>query len=329
MIYIYISVLENRAPLLQVCVLLTELGIKLKMEMIMHCSTHRSSSIQSGDWLSHLGDMRDDSAEILFQSFLQGVLVNSSGMGRDVCCLMFSIQHLDLKAKDDVSQVWAVGRSFGLLQEGIRRSHPPWGPYPRQTSSEKKSLGHCRNSWSVRQKERTVKEMILTWKILNTRKWTTTSRGAWKRQKEHWIGEHCSETEENLRKNNSKRAYQLVKDLTTVIQREATMVQDSSGKNDRYWTVGQNTALSCTITRPVEIHQYWTVPRQTQRMTTPSFAKKCRLQYNHWRKGSQLESTTSQQNWFKQVERISSSLSQQSAIRSGSLENGQHLWPSP
>ena len=28
----------------------------------------------------------------------------------------------------------------------------------------------------------------------------------------------CSEIEENLRKNNSKRAYQLVKDLTTVKQ---------------------------------------------------------------------------------------------------------------
>ena len=28
---------------------------------------------------------------------------------------------------------------------------------------------------------------------------------------ENWIGEQCSETEENLRKNNSKRAYQFVK----------------------------------------------------------------------------------------------------------------------
>ena len=37
-----------------------------------------------------------------------------------------------------------------------------------------------------------------------------------KKDKESWIGEQCSEIEENLRKNNSKRAYQLVKDLTTV-----------------------------------------------------------------------------------------------------------------
>ena len=51
-----------------------------------------------------------------------------------------------------------------------------------------------------------------------------------KKAKENWIGEQCSEIEENLRKNNSKRAYQLVKDLTTVKQRKATTVQDRSGK---------------------------------------------------------------------------------------------------
>ena len=48
--------------------------------------------------------------------------------------------------------------------------------------------------------------------------------------KENWIREQCSEIEENLRKNNSKRAYQLVKDLTTVMQGKATAVQDRSGK---------------------------------------------------------------------------------------------------
>ena len=32
--------------------------------------------------------MRDDSAEILFQSFLQKVLVSSSGLGKDVHSLM-------------------------------------------------------------------------------------------------------------------------------------------------------------------------------------------------------------------------------------------------
>ena len=48
--------------------------------------------------------------------------------------------------------------------------------------------------------------------------------------KENWMGEQCSEIEENLRKNNSKRAYQLMKDLTTVKQGKATTVHDRSGK---------------------------------------------------------------------------------------------------
>ena len=51
-----------------------------------------------------------------------------------------------------------------------------------------------------------------------------------KKAKEDWIGEQCSEVEEILRKNNSKRAHQLVKDLTTVKQGKVTTVQDRSGK---------------------------------------------------------------------------------------------------
>ena len=51
-----------------------------------------------------------------------------------------------------------------------------------------------------------------------------------KKAKENWIGEQCTEIEENLRKNNSKRAYGLVKDLTTAKQGKATTVQDHSGK---------------------------------------------------------------------------------------------------
>ena len=49
-----------------------------------------------------------------------------------------------------------------------------------------------------------------------------------KKAKENWIGEQCSEIEENLRKNNNKRANQLVKDLTTVKQGKATTAQDRS-----------------------------------------------------------------------------------------------------
>ena len=51
-----------------------------------------------------------------------------------------------------------------------------------------------------------------------------------KKAKENWIGEQCSEIEENLRKKNSKRSYQLVNDLTTVKQGKATTIKDLSGK---------------------------------------------------------------------------------------------------
>ena len=51
-----------------------------------------------------------------------------------------------------------------------------------------------------------------------------------KKTKENWKGEQCIEIEENLRKNNSKRPYQLAKDLTTVKQEKATTVQDRLGK---------------------------------------------------------------------------------------------------
>ena len=58
-----------------------------------------------------------------------------------------------------------------------------------------------------------------------------------KKAKENWIGEQCSEIEENLRKNNSKRAYQLVKDLTTVKQGKVATVQiaqeNASQESDR------------------------------------------------------------------------------------------------
>ena len=51
-----------------------------------------------------------------------------------------------------------------------------------------------------------------------------------KKAKENWIGGQCSEIEENMRKNNIKRTYQFMKDLTTVKQGEATTAQDRSGK---------------------------------------------------------------------------------------------------
>ena len=63
------------------------------------------SSVQSLDRLDRRGDIRDDSAEILFQSFLQEVIVSSSSMGRDVHFLMLSIQHFLCRRRRPPSEV--------------------------------------------------------------------------------------------------------------------------------------------------------------------------------------------------------------------------------
>ena len=47
---------------------------------------------------------------------------------------------------------------------------------------------------------------------------------------ETWIQGQCQEVEACLRKNNSKKAYQLVKDLTTEKQGKSTTIQDKSVK---------------------------------------------------------------------------------------------------
>ena len=51
-----------------------------------------------------------------------------------------------------------------------------------------------------------------------------------KEAKEDWIGAQCEETDTCLIKNNSNRAYQLVKDLTSEKQGRSSTIQDRSGK---------------------------------------------------------------------------------------------------
>ena len=56
-------------------------------------------------------------------------------------------------------------------------------------------------------------------------------RKAIKQAKENWIEEQCEEIDTNLTKNNTKRAYQIVKDLTTTKKGRASTIQDKSGKS--------------------------------------------------------------------------------------------------
>ena len=51
-----------------------------------------------------------------------------------------------------------------------------------------------------------------------------------KKAKDDWIDVQCEEIETCLNKNNSKRAYKMVKDLTSEKQGRSSAIQDKSGK---------------------------------------------------------------------------------------------------
>ena len=81
-----------------------------------------------------------------------------------------------------------------------------------------------------------------------------------KKAKEDWVGAQCEEIETCLNKNNSKRAYQLVKDLTSEKQGRSSAIQDKSGKCRTeekeilsrwteycYESCGDNTVLDCSV----------------------------------------------------------------------------------
>ena len=102
-----------------------------------------------------------------------------------------------------------------------------WDPW--QTSSEEKKPGSLQKLFICATKGENWERRDLNQKDLKINGSYNIKR-CMKKAKENWIGEQCSETEEHLRKNNSKRAYQLVKDLATAKQRDTTTVQDRSGK---------------------------------------------------------------------------------------------------
>ena len=51
-----------------------------------------------------------------------------------------------------------------------------------------------------------------------------------KKAKTNWIEEQCQDIEDSMKKNNSKKTYQLVKDLTSTKQGRTATIQDKDGK---------------------------------------------------------------------------------------------------
>ena len=104
----------------------------------------------------------------------------------------------------------------------------------------------------------------------NTGKQTGGFRKVVKKAKEDWIGAQCEKIETCLNKNNNKRAYQLVKDLTSEKQGGSSTIHDKSGKClteekeilsrwteycselYNYESCGDNAVLDCS--QPLEVH---------------------------------------------------------------------------
>ena len=103
-----------------------------------------------------------------------------------------------------------------------------------------------------------------------------------KKAKEDWIGAQCEEIETCLNKNNSKRAYQLVKDLTSRNRVGPQLYRTSLGnvllKKKRFSADGQNIAQNCTTMRVVETMLYWTAASPRKKICNQSSVRKLRLQ---------------------------------------------------
>ena len=63
----------------------------------------------------------------------------------------------------------------------------------------------------------------------STKQLTNKIKKGMKKAKENWIGEQCQNIDDCLKKNNSKKAYKLVQDLTGTKQERTITIQDESG----------------------------------------------------------------------------------------------------
>ena len=124
-----------------------------------------------------------------------------------------------------------------------------------------------------------------------------------KKAQEDWIGAQCEEIETCLNKNNSKRAYQLVKDLTSEKQGRSSTIQDKSGKClteekeilsrwteycselYNYESCGDNTVLDCSQPPEEDLQ--------------PIFREEVEIAIASRKRGSLPELIIYQQNLFK------------------------------
>ena len=110
-----------------------------------------------------------------------------------------------------------------------------------------------------------------------------------KKAKEDWIGAQCEEIETCLNKNNSKRAYQLVKDLASEKQGRSSTIQDKSGKclteEKEILSRWTNIAQNCTTMRVVETTLYWTAASPPEEDLQPILREEVEIAVASLKKG--------------------------------------------
>ena len=110
-------------------------------------SARPTNSVQSFDRLSRRGGggITDDSADFLFQSFLQEAIASSSGMDRDAHSFALSIQHFSLPTTASPIHQGALKNGFGEAVVSVS-----WR-LPVEVSADPQRLWFCSapSRWSL------------------------------------------------------------------------------------------------------------------------------------------------------------------------------------
>ena len=205
-----------------------------------------------------LEKLRDPDVACTFQSTIGGKFAPLVGLSEEDMDINTTIITYNTAATDAASEI------FGKE----RRRKNPW--------ITKDVLDLCGDKKDLKQK-RYEAEGTKEYREANKR-----IRKAVKKAKEDWIGAQCEKIETCLDKNNRKKAYQLVKDLTSEKQRCPQLSRTGLGnvllKNKRFTADGQNIALNCTTMRIVVTTQYWTAVSPRKMICDRSCVRKLRFQ---------------------------------------------------
>ena len=189
--------------------------------------------------------------------------------GKFVPLIGLSDEDMDIDTMVTTYSTAVTDAASEILGKGRRRTKP-W--------VTKDVLDLCDERRDLKNKKRYEAEKAKEYRNANRR-----IEKAVKKAKKDGIGAHCEDIETYLNKNNSKRAYQLVKDLTSEklrvgLKPSRTSLGNVLLKIMRLSADGQNIAQNCISMRVVETTQYLTAASPRKKICNRSSVRKLRLQ---------------------------------------------------